>query len=169
MSELTTDDCKEFLVEEFPDTLKKDWKRVSKYKNNLEFIVREFKHTTKGSVFLMEDLDDELEILESGSPDIEKFSGGLKPKDYIFTVLVQDGEPWACITRLSYWLKNGFVNDQPDYYPLKFFPKEWEAEDVNEGGTWVFQVDMTPDELKEALLKIGFSRSDEFDEFLNDV
>ena len=167
MSDITTDDCKDFLTEVFPDTVKKQWKRLSKYKNNQHFVVREFSHPIKGNVFIIEDMDEELQIIDKDDDDAQKSTGGLTVSDYIFTVVISDHlGMWACITRKSYWIKNGYINDQPDYYPTRFFPASWEADDINEGGTWVFQGDMTQQELINALNKIGFSRSDEFDIFI---
>lgn len=39
----TTDDCKEFLIKQYPETKKSDWKRVRKYKDRFGVVCRDFK------------------------------------------------------------------------------------------------------------------------------
>jgi len=50
----STDDCKVLLVDEFPDTSAKEWKRLKKYKNDNKMICRDFEHTVKGIVVIEE-------------------------------------------------------------------------------------------------------------------
>lgn len=50
----STDDCKNLLVEKFPDTYAKEWKRVKKYKNDDKVVCRDFEHTVKGVVVIAE-------------------------------------------------------------------------------------------------------------------
>lgn len=64
MSKITTEDCKSFLVSHF-DTLNittttKDWKRVSKYKEN-NIWIRDFSHPSIGNISLQE-IDDIISI-----------------------------------------------------------------------------------------------------------
>lgn len=50
----STDDCKNLLVEKFPDTSSKEWKRVKKYKNDGKVVCRDFEHAVKGIVVIAE-------------------------------------------------------------------------------------------------------------------
>ena len=58
MSKITTEDCKDFLINHFKkqglETIAKEWKRASKYKEG-ELIQRDFSHPTVGIVVVTED------------------------------------------------------------------------------------------------------------------
>lgn len=66
MSKITTEHCKEFIVNHFNNnginTSIKDWKRTSKYKQD-DLLLRDFFHTTLGLITLVEK-NDLLEILD---------------------------------------------------------------------------------------------------------
>lgn len=49
----TTADCKKILIETYPNTQIRDWKRVSKYKDN-QIVCRNFEHPTQGTVIISE-------------------------------------------------------------------------------------------------------------------
>lgn len=50
----STDDCKHLLVDKFPDTSAKEWKRIKKYKNDDKVVCRDFEHAVKGIVVIAE-------------------------------------------------------------------------------------------------------------------
>lgn len=50
----TTDDCKNKLKEHYPETVVKEWKRISKYKDNDKIVCRDFEHPIKGVVTIKE-------------------------------------------------------------------------------------------------------------------
>lgn len=54
MSKLSTDDCKDFLMEHYPDSKRTQWKRVSKYKDDAGCVCRDFNNLTVGDVTLVE-------------------------------------------------------------------------------------------------------------------
>ena len=54
MSKITTDDCKNFLMEHYPDSGKSKWKRVSKYKDDVGLWCREFNHPSVGDITIIE-------------------------------------------------------------------------------------------------------------------
>lgn len=66
MSNLSTDDCKAFLVAVHTNTKSKEWKRISKYKNEQGLWCRGFNHPVIGNVSLLEK-NGELSIITSES------------------------------------------------------------------------------------------------------
>lgn len=57
MSKLSTDDCKDFLMQHYPDSKRTQWKRVSKYKDDAGCVCRDFNNPSVGDVTLVEDND----------------------------------------------------------------------------------------------------------------
>lgn len=68
----TTNDCKLKLIEHYPETVIKDWKRVSKYKDTVQLVCRDFEHPQKGIV------------------TIKEINGALSLADYIAPKLDED-------------------------------------------------------------------------------
>ena len=54
MSNYTTEDCKKFLTEQYPNTLEKKWKRTKKYKDEGGIVCRDFSYDNKHNVTLQE-------------------------------------------------------------------------------------------------------------------
>lgn len=177
MSKVTTSDCKKLLVKHYPETAEKEWKRLSKYKNVDEQDVREFQHPTLGKMLVI-DFEDELEIVDEDAVEGERLHKKRGASDYIFSVadkgystledLIPDSVT-VMMTPLKFWEKNRYMNDQPDYAPENFLPKEWEAEDINECGTWLFQTTLNKDEVKQTLISLGCVWTQEFDDFINKI
>lgn len=74
MSKITTEQCKEFLIEHFSNqninTQEKEWKRLSKYKDKTDSnIVREFSHPNLG-VVLLKEINNDLQIIDSANKNI---------------------------------------------------------------------------------------------------
>ena len=44
MSKLSTDDCKDFLMQHYPDSKRTQWKRVSKYKDDTGCVCHTYCH-----------------------------------------------------------------------------------------------------------------------------
>lgn len=93
--------------------------------------------------------------------------------DYVFTVWKgepsygMEGSKTIFVTPLHYWKSNGYMYDQPDYKPAKFFPKDWKIEDVNEGGTWMMETDLSNEEIHEIMLNHNFVYDENFDIFIH--
>ena len=68
MSKITTEDCKQYLTEQFPELSAKDWKRTRKYKDDNSCWCRDFSHKTGITTTLIE-VDGKLCISDS-----EKFA-----------------------------------------------------------------------------------------------
>jgi len=69
MSKITTENCKNYLVQYYIDrgavTQEKDWKRTKKYKNDDGLWVRDFNHPGLGNVSLLEDNKNNLSFINS--------------------------------------------------------------------------------------------------------
>ena len=64
MSKLSTDDCKDFLMQHYPDSKRTQWKRVSKYKDDTGCVCRDFNNPSVGDVTLVE-VNGSLELKQS--------------------------------------------------------------------------------------------------------
>jgi len=54
MSNLSTDDCKDYLMHVYPNSSRTKWKRVSKYKDDNGLVCRDFSNPSVGDVTLVE-------------------------------------------------------------------------------------------------------------------
>lgn len=158
----TTADCKEFLSAQL-NLDPKGFKRLRKFKDGA-VVIREFSHPLHSDpIFISED-QGKLALTTPTSPSSQK---SLADK-YVFSLIDENNEEFDenvfIMTRRSYWEKERCVNDQPDYKPLDFLPDEWEADDVNECGTWVIQTNMTGDEIIATLHDLGCHSDAEFDQ-----
>lgn len=70
MSKLSTDDCKDFLMQHYPDSKRTQWKRVSKYKDDAGCVCRDFNNPSVGDVTLIE-VNDVLQIKQAGIVEIK--------------------------------------------------------------------------------------------------
>lgn len=70
MSKLSTDDCKDFLMQHYPDSKRTQWKRVSKYKDDAGCVCRDFNNPSVGDVTLVE-VNDVLQIKQAGIVEIK--------------------------------------------------------------------------------------------------
>lgn len=61
MSNLSTDDCKDYLMQVYPNSARTKWKRVSKYKDANGLICRDFNNPSVGDVTLVE-VDESLQL-----------------------------------------------------------------------------------------------------------
>jgi hypothetical protein len=74
---------------------------------------------------------------------------------------------FIAIVEYDFWLENGFLNDQASYEPANYMPQEWQAEDVNDCGSWLVYTNLTPLEIEAKMKSIGFVWSQDFDDFIN--
>ncbi|MHD0644198.1 hypothetical protein ACYPKM_01010 [Pseudomonas aeruginosa] len=161
---MSSEECKELLSEEFPGTNEKDWKRVTKYKNHHGEEVRQFRHPEVGDVWVVDE-DDELVVHRQKNVSSAFKKGELSPADYMFSVAKDTFSPLACIsfTLKVFYDANGHMYDQHDAAPGSFLPKSWGAGEEMEG-VWSVASEISLDDVIRELLKLGFQRSDAFDE-----
>ena len=161
----TTNDCKTFLSTELKLDAK-GFKRIRKFKDGNK-VIREFSHPASSDpIFIAEDNGQ----LALTTPTIPSSKKDLASK-YVFSLIDENNEEFDenvfSMTRRSYFEKNGYQNDQPDYQPLDFLPPEWMADDVNEGGTWVIETDLSADEIIATLHDLGCHSDAKFDQLCN--
>lgn len=172
----STSGCKKYLASLYPSTNEKQWKRTTKYKNKDGLDVRGFFNLNIGNVFVLD--GEKASVHLEDSPEISKikiYKDDVKASDFIFSVINSHDDliktdremHIALITPLSHWIKNKYMSDRPNEKPLFFMPSDWEAEDLNEGGTWFIINDLTEEEFISEMKKIGFQRLDDFDEFVD--
>lgn len=70
MSNLSTDDCKDYLMQVYPNSARTKWKRVSKYKDESGLVCRDFNNPSVGDVTLVE-VNGSLQLKENQAPSQE--------------------------------------------------------------------------------------------------
>ena len=134
------------------------------------------KTTIKGLAYfdLNEESDSDQELadnLESNEAYAfyEKHSNLFEPADFYFYVsdAVDEFSPdyphWFVLTPVAYFDRNGCQYDQE----VSHFIGAHLPDDVAESSSCNFSSAMSPDELREELLKRGFVRSEKFDAFMD--
>jgi len=193
---ITTSDCKNFLISTFPQTKNSLWKRVSKYKNEDNLTVRVFQYNNGIMVGVLENNGvlsaiKENEELEKKNKNEIKFiisqnqynktfdipSNKVKngPNKFLFSICNNEQMDMmdlgstilVAIVEYNYWLENGSMDDNSSEEPADYMPVDWQAEDVNQGGQWLLYTDLTPQEVKNKMISIGFKWQKDFDDFIN--
>lgn len=94
MSKITTDDCKIFIVktlkEQGIETVEKEWKRVSKYKEG-NLIKRDFTHPSVGVIVVSEDTSG-LSIVESSKVKTKTSNNNYIQKDFTLEEEIEAAE-----------------------------------------------------------------------------
>lgn len=158
----STADCKNFLAVQL-NLDAKGFKRVRKFKDGAS-IVREFTHPASSEpIFVTED-NGCLALTAAKAPATQNNLAG----KYVFCLIDEDNQEFdetiVSMTRRSYFEKEGCQNDEPDYTPLQFLPKEWNADDVNECGTWMIETDLSADEIIATLHDLGCHSDAKYDQ-----
>lgn len=95
--------------------------------------------------------------------------------DYVFSVFKKESTGISVsnikgvvvyITPKSFWEENKCMNDQPDETPANYLPAEWQAEDLNESGTWFMITEETFEEVHQKMLDLGFTFDESFEDFI---
>lgn len=99
-----------------------------------------------------------------------------RAKKFIFSVQKEGmdiadlgGAVFVAIVEYDHWLEEGCMNDDASEEPANYMPPEWQAEDVNQGGSWLVYTNLTPLQVEEKLKSIGFMWTQEFDDFMNQL
>jgi hypothetical protein len=162
---MSTEECKALLEDEYPDLNSKDWKRISKYNNIMGNPVRHFKHPSNGDVWIVED-DEELDLYDDFSTSYVRKAADIAPASYLFSI---DTSFNVCsritinFTLVDFFAAEQCMDDRHDMVPGIFLPKEWDAHEETEG-IWSVAKSLTPDAIIARMHKLGFQRSDAFDE-----
>lgn len=161
----STADCKNFLAAQL-NLDAKDFKRLRKFKDG-DVVIREFSHPgSSDPIFIAEDKG-QLSLTTQTTPSSQK---SLAEK-YVFTLVDENHQEFpettVLITRRSYFEKTGYRYDQADYKPLEFLPEEWNADDINECGTWVIETDLSADEIIATLHDLGCHSDAKYDQLCN--
>lgn len=164
---MSTADCKQMLVEEFPATSIKEWKRTSKYLNGWKEEVRVFTHPTVGTVYVLEEeghvITDPLHF------EVRKASD-LKPSDFFFFINSSgDCGPYLQVYLVfrAYFEKNGHLESVHLQSAVeRFFPEGLECEEEMEACFSVGSVD-DPEALKRMFIDSGFQCSEALDRLMS--
>lgn len=162
---MSTEECKEFLAENFPLS-EKGWKRVKKFKDNTGNTVREFAHTDiSETVMLVEDNGD-LRLSHDASPHncvaFKKRMAGL----CTFTIIDDpDEEPTFGHHTLQLETIDVDGNTTDEYMPLLYyiFPSAW-GKDAAMESQWVISTGLSEEDTLLALHDWGFQSNEAFDQ-----
>lgn len=97
-----------------------------------------------------------------------------RAKKFIFSVLKEGMDicdlgsaVFVAIVEYDFWLEEGGLNgDDASDEPADYMPPEWQAEDVNGCGSWLVYTNLTPDQVEAKLKSIGFTWTQEFDDYM---
>lgn len=161
---MSSEECKDLLAEEFPGTNEKDWKRVTKYKNHYGEEVRQFRHPVNGDVWVVDE-DDELMVHRHKDISRTFKKGEVTPADYLFSAGGETDcpQPFVSFVLKVFYDKHKLMDDRHDDVPGSFLPKAWNSAEEMEG-VWSIDASYSVDEIIREMLKLGFQRSDAFDE-----
>lgn len=106
----------------------------------------------------------------------ESLTGTFDPraKKFIFSVMKEGlgmmdlgNSVLIAIVEYDYWLAEGCLNDNASEEPVDYMPPEWQAEDMNQGGSWLVYTNLTPLQVEAKLKSIGFMWTQEFEDFMS--
>lgn len=153
---MSTADCKELLVEAYPDTKTKDWKRTSKYHNGFDVEIRVFTHPVVGTVFVNED---EGEVITDSTFFETRQKSAMKPSDFYFIVDSSHDmgdQIQVFLVLRDYFDKHGYLESTHVENAVKgFFPKGLECEEEMEACFAIYSV-TDPEVLKQMFVDSGF-------------
>lgn len=149
MSKITTQDCKQFLIEHYEDSNVSDWSRTKKYKNEHGFWIRDFINKKTQETVALKEQDGSLFLLEKeqsypfvfyrkkGSPDDFEWSVYIGVEDE------EDEEETDKLTTLVYRL---FPQNELSLLDGPNFSCEakdaWKVHDTLIKAGWNFKADM---------------------------
>lgn len=166
---MSTADCKSLLVEHYPETLAKEWKRESKFKNVFEEEVRRFRHPKAGVVLVCENRN---KVSTDGMNLLFRMHSTYTASDFYFTVVMttEDDFDWPHV-KANVWVgyKHSRDNELYDddlhweWVMRSFFPKGIKMQESMEC-CFEIEEDLTKTQLEEMFLAAGFQTSTLFDQ-----
>ncbi|WP_274644221.1 hypothetical protein [Pseudomonas serbica] len=154
---MSTADCKELLVEAYPDTKAKEWKRTAKYLNGFDVEIRVFAHPVVGTVFVDEE---EGEVITDPTYFETRQKSALKPSDFYFSIDSShdcDDQLQVYLVLKDFYDKYGHVESTHLHNAVKgFFPKGLECDEEMEACFAIYSI-TDPEELKQMFLDSGFA------------
>lgn len=88
MEKVTTEDCKDFFINQFPHTEVKDWERISKKKNDNGLWVRKFVNSKSFIECSLLEENGNLSIFDNASNQVTQTSAS--PHDFTFVLYRDD-------------------------------------------------------------------------------
>lgn len=160
---MSTADCKELLVEEYPSTKAKEWKRTSKFINPWDQEIRVFVHPVIGTVFVEE--EDGAIITEAERFEVQQKSA-LTVSDFYFSIDSSHdaGDQIQVFIYLKkYFDMHGHIDSVHVGNVVKpFFPKDLEFDEEMESCFAIYSIQDT-EVLKQKFLDSGFTHHALFD------
>lgn len=170
---MSTENCKALLVHTYPETLAKDWKRESKFKNVLEDDVRRFRHPSVGVAFVRECR------AEVGTDDQAfefKMASTYVASDFYFSVAIIPNSWNEPNVTAQVWIAYRHSFDLiPEVYSVhweviveKFYP---EGIKLSESMESCFEIceRLTKGEITQKFLDAGFVLSTQLDEHVREA
>jgi hypothetical protein len=153
---MSTADCKELLVDEYPHTKAKDWKRTAKYLNSFDEEIRVFAHPHVGTVFVDEE---EGEVITDSTFFKTRQKSALKPSDFYFSIdssHEMGDQIQVYLVLKDYFDKHGYFESTHLENAVKgFFPKPLKCEEEMEACFAIYSI-TDPNVLKQMFLDSGF-------------
>lgn len=153
---MSTADCKDLLVEEYPSTQAKEWKRTAKYLNGWDEEIRVFTHPVVGTVFVDEE---EGHTMTDPTFFATRQKSALNASDFYFSIDSSHDcgdQIQVYLVLKDYWDKHGHVESIHVQNAVKgFFPKGLECDEEMEACFAIYSI-TDPEVLKQKFLDSGF-------------
>lgn len=167
MSQYTTNDCKEFLYDEFPYD-EKGWKRVGKRKDQFGNVVREFTHPDISKNIFIVESSDGLKLTTG------PFNQGFDPTFFIFSVMDDEmsflpslggHSVLICLDHPDYPDSSG--SGEYDHVIPGLLPPSWKVEQECEESFSVYNSGLSEEDFVVAMHDMGFRSSAVLDQQCN--
>jgi hypothetical protein len=167
---MSTADSKNLLVEQFPGTSAKEWKRETKYKNYLDEEVRRFRHPVAGVVYIDDDGNSSTDDDYIGFCQASK----LKADDFYYCISMIEGDGAPCWAMASlvhrpFFDSEGYMDSiHLGHLMERLFPKDIECNEEAESA-FSIEEELPLDELKAKFTAAGFVFSEALDRLVQGV
>lgn len=157
---MSTADCRELLVKNYPATSEKEWKRESKFKNLLEDEIRRFRHPVVGVVLINEDRG---QISVDAMDMFFRPHNSFQASDFYFSVMPYDDGQRLYLAEKRMFDADGEMEDVHHQWVVKsFLPKGMKFDEEMEG-VFSIETSLTIEAIREKFVEAGFHPSDALD------
>jgi hypothetical protein len=169
---MSTADSKALLIQRYPDTLAKEWKRESKYKNVLEQDILRFCHPRIGTVYVADNGWNE--IGTDGEQFEFKMASSYTVSDFYFGVVVLPADYAPATAQIWIAYKHSFdLIPEADDIHWEWLIKKWlpRGLDIDESMESCFEITdlLTKDQIVQKFAAAGFSHSAKLDAHIHEA
>jgi hypothetical protein len=157
---MSTEDCRELLVNLYPHTAEKEWKREAKFKNILEDEVRRFRHPVVGVVLVNED---RAAVSVDGMNMFFRPHNSFQASDFYFSVMPYDDGQRLYLAEKRMYDADFEMEDVHHHQAVKsFLPKGMKFDEEMEA-VFSIKTKLPIEGIREKFVEAGFHPSEALD------